>query len=166
MVILFYSLLGVESVVKTVPPPPGQGVGSMGRGPYVAVVIIDSDHGRRWSQHCHHRRSVVVKSTSTVVIIVVSSSSLSEIMRLRASSLPSKAGVVIVRHRQQRNPGRGVSQLSCGGQLSKRRVDRGRSLRGRCGRCGRCACQVAAGRAAGRSQWVCINWKDTAMEAI
>ena len=72
----------------------------MGRGPYVTVVIIDSDHGRRWSQHCHHRRSVVVKSTSTVVIIVVSSSSLSEIMRLRASSLPSKAGVVIVRHRQ------------------------------------------------------------------
>ena len=142
MVILFYSLLGVKSWSKRVPPP-GQEVGSKGRGPYVTVVVIDSDHGRRWSQHCHHRRSVVVKSTSTVVIVVVSSSSLSEIMRLRASSLPSKAGVVIVRHRQQRNPGRGVSQLSCGGQLSKRRVDRGRSLRGRCGRCGRCACQVS-----------------------
>ena len=46
MVILFYSLLGVESVVKT-GPPPSQGVGSMGRGLYVAVVIIDDDHGWR-----------------------------------------------------------------------------------------------------------------------
>ena len=51
MVIFFYSLLGVESVVK-MGPPPGQGVRSMGRG--------DNDHGRHWGHHCHHRRSMVV----------------------------------------------------------------------------------------------------------
>jgi len=86
MVILFYSLLGVESAVKT-GPPPGQGVGSMGCGLFAAVVIIDNDHGRRWGHHCHHRQSMVVvagrsssnqhrlwsssSSTSTVVIIAI-----------------------------------------------------------------------------------------------
>ena len=42
------------------PPPPGQGVGSLGRGLYATVVIIDNDHGRRWGHRCHHRRSMVV----------------------------------------------------------------------------------------------------------
>ena len=32
----------------------------MGRGLYVAVIIIDNDHGRRWGHCYHHRRSMVV----------------------------------------------------------------------------------------------------------
>ena len=47
-------------MVKTDPPPHGQGVGSMGRGLYAAVVIIHNDHGRRWGHRCHHQRFMVV----------------------------------------------------------------------------------------------------------
>jgi hypothetical protein len=157
----------------------------MGRGFYVAVVIIDNDHGRRWGHHCHHRRSMVVmagrsssnqhrlwsssSSTSTVVIVVVGidcdhcrrwlesksivvilSSSLSEVMCLRASSLPSKAGVVIVHHRQQRNPGRGVRPMvvrrSIIAMTGQSRSIFAQSLRS--------SGLNAACRAAGQSQWV------------
>ena len=52
--------------------------------------------------------STIMESRS---IVVISLSSLAEVVRLRASSLSSKAGIVIVCHRQQRNPGGGVRPM-------------------------------------------------------
>jgi hypothetical protein len=51
-----------------------------------------------------------------------------------------------------------VNEVDRQGRLSNLVIDRGQHGRG--------AHQVAAGRAAGRSEWVCKNWKDMAMEAI
>jgi len=67
----------------------------------IVVVGINCGHPRMGSP------STIMESRSIIAILL----SLSEVMRLRASSLPSKAGVVIVRHRQQRNPGRGVRPM-------------------------------------------------------
>ena len=72
----------------------------------VVIVVTDIDCG-----HCRRRPwslSTIMESRSIVVILL---SLLSEVMRLRASLLPSKAGVVIVHHHQQHNPGRGVRPM-------------------------------------------------------
>ena len=68
------------------------------------VVVIDIDCGRCWPWSS----STIMESRS---IVVISLSSLAEVVRLRASSLSSKAGIVIVCHRQQRNPGGGVRPM-------------------------------------------------------
>ena len=72
----------------------------------VVIVVTDIDCGHRrcrpWSL------STIMESRSIVIILL---SLLSEVMRLRATLLPSKAGVVIVHHHQQHNPGRGVRPM-------------------------------------------------------